>query len=149
MKKITLLFLFTLFTQITAPKYVSLSGSDTNSGSIDSPFKTITKQSRLLRREILYKWKAEFIIIQFQFLNRKGFEIRKAGYNAIGITGSFNIVGNCAFYENRNTELQLDNGVSNNRFISCDSYYHFYYYNKKADTNRFALKLTMGSGNYF
>ncbi len=79
----------------------------------------------------------------------KGIDFRKAGHNGLGITGSFNIIENCSFYENRNTGLQLDNGASNNKIINCDSYFNYDEHKQGADADGFAPKLTVGTGNYF
>lgn len=79
----------------------------------------------------------------------KGINVTKAGHNGIGITGSYNIIEHCEFFENRNSGMQLDNGASNNRIINCDSYYNFDGHNNGADADGFAPKLTIGTGNYF
>lgn len=79
----------------------------------------------------------------------KGLQIKGAGDNGMEINyGSNNIIEQCAFYENRDTGLQLSNGSANNRIINCDSYYNAdppdY-----GDADGFAPKLTVGSGNCF
>lgn len=79
----------------------------------------------------------------------KGFDVTKAGHNGLGITGSYNIIEHCTFFENRNTGLQLDNGASYNKIINCDSYYNYDDHNEGADADGFAPKLTVGTGNYF
>ncbi|MGH7601142.1 MAG: right-handed parallel beta-helix repeat-containing protein, partial [bacterium] len=83
------------------------------------------------------------------YWNLKGFDVKGAGDNGLEINaGSFNIIENCSFFENRDSGVQLSNGASNNHFINCDSYYNAdppdY-----ADADGFAPKLTVGSGNYF
>lgn len=78
----------------------------------------------------------------------KGFDIKGAGDNGMIIDGgSFNIIENCAFYENRDSGLQLYNGASNNKIINCDSYYNAD--PTEGDADGFAPKLTVGSNNYF
>ncbi|MDZ7319627.1 MAG: T9SS type A sorting domain-containing protein, partial [candidate division KSB1 bacterium] len=72
-----------------------------------------------------------------------------AGDNGMEINfGSHNIIERCAFYENRDSGLQLSNGSAENRIINCDSYFNAdppdY-----GDADGFAPKLTVGSGNYF
>lgn len=79
----------------------------------------------------------------------RGLQIKGAGDNGMEINGgSNNIIENCAFYENRDTGLQLSNGASNNQIINCDSYFNAdppdY-----GDADGFAPKLTVGSGNNF
>ncbi|MEG8946938.1 right-handed parallel beta-helix repeat-containing protein [Rosettibacter firmus] len=78
----------------------------------------------------------------------KGIDIKGAGDNGMEISGgSYNIIENCSFYENRDSGLQLSNGASNNKIINCDSYYNADPGEGNADG--FAPKLTVGSNNYF
>ena len=78
----------------------------------------------------------------------KGLDIKGAGDNGMEISGgSNNIIEFCAFYENRDSGLQLSNGASNNQIINCDSYNNADPSEGNADG--FAPKLTVGSGNYF
>lgn len=79
----------------------------------------------------------------------KGLHIKGAGDNGMELNfASNNIIEQCAFYENRDTGLQLSHGSANNRIINCDSYYNAdppdY-----GDADGFAPKLAVGSGNYF
>ncbi len=79
----------------------------------------------------------------------KGIDITGAGDNGIKIEGgSYNIIENCAFYRNRDSGMQLDNGASDNTIINCDSYYNAdppdY-----GDADGFAPKMNVGSNNYF
>jgi len=78
----------------------------------------------------------------------KGLDIKGAGDNGMEISGgSNNIIEFCAFYENRDSGLQLSNGTSNNQIINCDSYNNADPSEGNADG--FAPKLTVGTGNYF
>lgn len=77
----------------------------------------------------------------------KGFDIYKAGDNGMHVSGSFNIIDFCAFYENADTGLQFDNGASNNQVINCDAYYNIDPAEGNADG--FAVKLNVGTGNSF
>ncbi|NMB80757.1 MAG: T9SS type A sorting domain-containing protein [Ignavibacteria bacterium] len=85
----------------------------------------------------------------------KGLDIKGAGDNGMEISGgSNNIIEFCAFYENRDSGLQLSNGTSNNQIINCDSYNNADPPNSPTDrgyddADGFAPKLTVGSGNYF
>lgn len=85
----------------------------------------------------------------------KGLDIRGAGDNGMEISGGANnIIEFCAFYENRDSGLQLSNGASNNQIINCDSYNNADPPNSPTDpgyddADGFAPKLTVGSGNYF
>jgi hypothetical protein len=78
----------------------------------------------------------------------KGFDIYKAGDNGMHMSGSNNIIEFCAFYENNDTGLQLDNGASNNQIINCDSYYNLDPPDE-GDADGFAVKLDVGTGNSF
>ena len=89
------------------------------------------------------------ISLRSNYWHVKGLQIKSAGDNGMEINfGSNNIIEQCAFYENRDTGLQLSNGSADNRIINCDSYYNAdppdY-----GDADGFAPKLTVGSGNYF
>lgn len=78
----------------------------------------------------------------------KGLDVKGAGDNGMEISGgSNNIIEFCAFYENRDSGLQLSNGTANNQIINCDSYNNADLSEGNADG--FAPKLTVGSGNYF
>jgi hypothetical protein len=77
----------------------------------------------------------------------KGFDVFKAGDNGMHVDGSNNIIEFCAFYENADSGLQLDNGAANNLILNCDSYF-----NKDAsdgNADGFAAKLNVGTGNKF
>jgi hypothetical protein len=79
----------------------------------------------------------------------KGIDIAGAGDNGMKIEGgSHNIIENCAFYRNRDSGLQLDNGASDNTILNCDSYFNADP-SDYADADGFAVKLTVGSGNSF
>ncbi|MBN2215430.1 MAG: right-handed parallel beta-helix repeat-containing protein [Bacteroidales bacterium] len=79
----------------------------------------------------------------------KGIDITGAGDNGMKIEGgSNNIIENCAFYRNRDSGMQLDNGASNNKVINCDSYYNADPADY-GDADGFAPKLSVGSGNHF
>lgn len=173
--------------------FVSTTGLDTNSGSFESPYKTITKAISVAvpgdtifvrsgvynltstitinssksgmesKMYYLFGYQDERPLLDFSSLAVgskgirlnanywyiKGFDVTKAGHNGLGITGSYNIIEHCSFFENRNTGLQLDNGASYNKIINCDSYYNYDDHNQGADADGFAPKLTVGTGNYF
>lgn len=83
----------------------------------------------------------------------KGIDIKGAGDNGLFISGSFNTIEHCTFFENRDSGLQLSNGASNNQVINCDSYYNHdpdpNPTKDGADADGFAPKLTVGTNNYF
>ncbi len=92
---------------------------------------------------------AKGINLRSNYWHIRGLQIKGAGDNGMEINfGSNNIIERCAFYENRDSGLQLRNGSANNRIINCDSYYNAdppdY-----GDADGFAPKLDVGSGNYF
>ena len=84
-----------------------------------------------------------------QYWYIEGLDIYKAGDNGMNISGSNNIIEFCAFYENCDTGLQLDNGAANNQIINCDSYYNYDAPTSGGNADGFAPKLTVGTGNYF
>ncbi|MBN2013080.1 right-handed parallel beta-helix repeat-containing protein [candidate division KSB1 bacterium] len=89
------------------------------------------------------------ISLRANYWHIKGLEIYGAGDNGMEISaGSYNIVEQCSFHENRDSGVQLSNGAAYNRIINCDSYYNAdppdY-----GDADGFAPKLTVGTGNYF
>ena len=88
-----------------------------------------------------------------------GVDICGAGDNGMYISGSYNVIENCQFYDNRDTGLQLGRGEgthsnielwpSYNLIKNCTSYnnYDDETYGENADG--FAAKLTVGYGNIF
>ena len=87
------------------------------------------------------------IYLRGDFWYVKGIDIKGAGDNGMNISGSNNIIENCAFSENKDTGLQLSGGASNNKIINCDSYFNSDPGEGNADG--FAPKLDVGTGNYF
>jgi hypothetical protein len=79
----------------------------------------------------------------------KGIDIKGAGDNGMNLTGSNNILEFCAFYENRDSGLQLDNGAANNQIINCDSYYNYDAPNQGGNADGFATKMGVGTGNSY
>lgn len=172
--------------------YVSLSGSDSNPGTIDLPLATIVKAHSLVApgdtiyvrggvysyasrinltksgtatsKICLYAYSNERPILDFSLVPEgssnqgirlqgwywhiRGLEIRGAGDNGMLISnGSYNTIEFCAFYNNRDTGLQLDQGAAYNQIVNCDSYNNVDSSHGNADG--FAPKLTVGAGNYF
>lgn len=76
-----------------------------------------------------------------------GIDIKGAGDNGMYVSGSFNRIEYCSFYENNDTGLQLGGGASNNKIINCDSYFNADPSQGNADG--FAPKLDVGTNNYF
>jgi hypothetical protein len=78
----------------------------------------------------------------------KGISIKGAGDNGFYISGAFNIIEFCEFYENRDSGLQLSGGANNNKIINCDSYYNADP-TDYGDADGFAVKMDVGTKNYF
>jgi hypothetical protein len=173
--------------------YVSATGSDSNTGTLQSPFKTIEKAVSVVQPGqtiyvrggtysltttiniskngaegsviSLFAYPGERPVLNFSvqaldganrgirltgsYWHIKGIDITGAGDNGMKIeTGHNNTVENCAFYRNRDSGLQIDNGASDNRILNCDSYFNadptdF------GDADGFAPKMNVGTGNYF
>ena len=77
----------------------------------------------------------------------KGLDIKGAGDNGMNMSGSYNTVEHCSFFENRDTGLQLGGGAAYNEIINCDSYHNADPGFENADG--FAAKLDVGTGNRF
>lgn len=87
------------------------------------------------------------VTVSGSYWHIKGIDIKGAGDNGLHISGSYNIIEFCSFYENHDTGLQLSNGASNNQIINCDSYFNSDPGQGNADG--FAPKLNVGTNNYF
>ena len=124
---------------------------------------SITKSGNVNSKYYLFAYNEERPILDFSSMtisstNRavtlsgsywhiKGIDIKGAGDNGMNISGSYNIIEFCSFYENHDTGLQLGGGASNNQIINCDSYFNSDPAQGNADG--FAPKLNVGSNNYF
>ncbi len=78
----------------------------------------------------------------------KGIDITKATDNGMIISGAYNTVEFCTFYENGDSGLQLSSGANNNKVINCDSYFNADP-TDYGDADGFACKMDVGTGNYF
>jgi hypothetical protein len=80
----------------------------------------------------------------------KGISIKGAGDNGLYIISDAhdNIIEFCEFYENRDSGLQLSKGAHDNQIINCDSYWNADP-TDYGDADGFAVKLDVGTGNYF
>lgn len=83
----------------------------------------------------------------------KGLRIKGAGDNGINISGGYNTIEFCDFYENRDGGCQLGGGAHDNRIINCDSYYNADYgpgtTTNGGNADGFSPKLDVGTNNYF
>jgi hypothetical protein len=82
------------------------------------------------------------------YWNIKGLDICKAGDNGMIITGAYNTIEFCSFFENKDTGLQLAGGAHDNKMINCDSYYNADP-TDYGDADGFACKMDVGTNNYF
>lgn len=79
----------------------------------------------------------------------KGIEITRAGYQGAYVTGAHNTFENCAFYNNRNSGLEINKGGSYTTVINVDSYRNYDPKKHGSMADGFASKQTQGAGNYF
>lgn len=112
----------------------------------------------------------KFYEMEFSSLNRgvqiygdhfiwDGIDIAGAGDNGLYIGGSYNLVQNCEFYDNRDTGLQLGRSYSEytninqwphyNLIKNCTSYNNYDNETYGENADGFAAKLTVGYGNVF
>ncbi len=112
----------------------------------------------------------KFYEMEFSSLNRgvqiygdhfiwDGVDIAGAGDNGMYIGGSYNLVQNCEFYDNRDTGLQLGRSYSDytninqwphyNLIKNCTSYNNYDNETYGENADGFAAKLTVGYGNVF
>ena len=88
-----------------------------------------------------------------------GVDICGAGDNGMYIGGSYNVIENCEFYNNRDTGLQLGRSMgdyskieywpSYNLIKNCTSYNNYDNETYGENADGFAAKLTVGYGNIF
>jgi hypothetical protein len=78
----------------------------------------------------------------------KGLDVRKATDNGMFISGAYNRVEFCSFSDNQDSGLQLSGGANHNQIINCDSYWNADP-TDYGDADGFAVKLDVGTGNYF
>jgi hypothetical protein len=78
----------------------------------------------------------------------KGLDVSKATDNGIIITGAYNTIEFCSFYENGDSGMQLSGGAHDNKIVNCDSYWNADP-TDYGDADGFACKMDVGSCNYF
>lgn len=79
----------------------------------------------------------------------KNINITKAGYQGAYVKGQYNTFENCAFYENRNSGLELNKGGAYTMVINCDAYRNYDPKKLGSMADGFAPKQTQGAGNTF
>lgn len=79
----------------------------------------------------------------------KGIEVTRAGYQGTYVTGAHNTFENCAFYDNRNSGLEINKGGSYTTVINTDSYRNYDPKKNGSMADGFASKQLQGPGNFF
>ncbi|GAA5162910.1 right-handed parallel beta-helix repeat-containing protein [Viridibacterium curvum] len=79
----------------------------------------------------------------------KGVEVTRAGYHGAYVTGAHNTFENCAFYDNRNTGLEINKGGSYTTVLNVDSYRNYDPKKHGGMADGFASKQEQGAGNVF
>jgi hypothetical protein len=79
----------------------------------------------------------------------RGINITHAGYQGAYVTGQYNTFENCAFYDNRNTGLEINEGGAYTTVKNCDSYRNYDPKKHGSMADGFAPKQTQGPGNKF
>jgi len=78
----------------------------------------------------------------------KGMDVCKAGDNGLAISGSYNTIEYCSFFDNEDSGLQLSSGAHDNKIINSDSYWNADP-TDYGDADGFACKMDVGTNNYF
>ncbi|MEC5386576.1 right-handed parallel beta-helix repeat-containing protein [Uliginosibacterium sp. H3] len=79
----------------------------------------------------------------------KGIDVTRAGYQGAYVTGAYNTFENVAFYNNRNSGLEINKGGSYTKVINVDSYNNYDPKKNGSMADGFASKQTQGAGNFF
>lgn len=127
-----------------------------------------TKETVLSFYDMAFASTNRGVQIYGNYIHWDGIDIRGAGDNGMYIGGSYNIVENCKFYDNRDTGLQLGRSYSpdttNNQYLeyndinywpsynlikNCTSYNNYDNETYGENADGFAAKLTVGYGNVF
>ncbi|MCM1438530.1 MAG: right-handed parallel beta-helix repeat-containing protein [Roseburia sp.] len=127
-----------------------------------------TKETVLSFYEMSFASTNRGVQVYGNYIHWDGIDIRGAGDNGMYIGGSYNIVENSRFYDNRDTGLQLGRSYSpdktNNQYLeyddinywpsynlikNCTSYNNYDNETYGENADGFAAKLTVGYGNVF
>jgi len=79
----------------------------------------------------------------------KGIGITRAGYQGAYVTGQHNTFEACAFFANRNTGLEINEGGAYTTVINCDAYRNYDPKKMGSMADGFGPKQTQGPGNKF
>jgi Right handed beta helix region len=75
--------------------------------------------------------------------------VTRAGYQGVYVTGSHNTFDRCAFYDNRNSGLEINKGGAYTTVMHCDAYRNYDPKKSGSMADGFAPKQTQGPGNRF
>lgn len=99
------------------------------------------------------------VTIYGNYIHWKGIDICGAGDNGMLLTGSYNTIELCEFYNNRDTGLQIARAMSSytnqkqwpnyNLILNCTSHNNYDNETRGENADGFASKLTVGYGNVF
>ncbi len=78
----------------------------------------------------------------------RGLSVTRAGYQGVYVTGSHNTFADCAFYENRNSGIEINKGGAYTTLIDCDAYRNYDPKKSGSMADGFAPKQTQGPGNH-
>lgn len=79
----------------------------------------------------------------------KGIDVTRAGYQGVYVTGQHNVFENCAFYDNRNTGLEINKGGAHTTVLNSDAYRNYDPKKNGSMADGFGPKQTQGPGNRF
>lgn len=79
----------------------------------------------------------------------KGIDVTRAGYQGTYVTGKYNTFENTAFYDNRNSGLEINKGGAYTTVINTDAYRNYDPKKLGSMADGFAPKQTQGPGNRF
>ncbi len=87
------------------------------------------------------------------YIHLRGLAMTGAGHNGLNVSGHYNIVDRCSFYDNRNSGFQMGSSgtayPSNNLIRNCDSYRNYDSATTGANADGYAVKWNIGTGNVF
>jgi len=99
--------------------------------------------------ELTYVDKSFGFYVTGNYWEFHGIGITRAGYQGAYITGSYNSFMDCAFFENRNTGLEINKGGNHTLVKRCDSYRNYDPKKGGSMADGFGPKETQGAGNKF
>jgi len=89
------------------------------------------------------------LLISGDYWELNGIAVTRAGYQGVYVTGSHNTLKHCAFFENRNTGLEINKGGEYTTVIQSDAYRNYDPKKNGSMADGFGPKQTQGPGNRF